>query len=60
MQRATGAKSQNHLELEEGLRFHQGHGRLLARSTWLQRLAYAMLFFVVALLTFRLLMSLAL
>jgi len=60
LQRTIGAESNNRLELDEGFRFHRGHGRLLSRSAWLQRLAYVMLFFVVALLTFQILMSLGL
>jgi hypothetical protein len=60
LQRSAGHAPENLPDLAEGRRYHRSHGRLLARSVWWQRLAYVMLFFIVAFVTFRLLMSLGL
>lgn len=58
LERVRGYRSHNLRELEEGVRYHRQHGRLLERSIWARRLAYALLFIVVAVITFQLLMSL--
>lgn len=57
-QRAEGHAPQNLRELMAGQQFHQQHGRSVQRALWTRRLAYALLFVVVALVTFQLLMSL--
>jgi hypothetical protein len=58
LQRMRGYASQNVRQLETGTQYHQQHGRLLEKSVWARRLAYALLFFVVAFITFQILMSL--
>jgi hypothetical protein len=41
--------------MHQGTQHHQRHGRLVERSLWARRLAYAALFLAVAVLAFRLL-----
>ncbi len=57
LQRVYGRTSENVRELTIGARYHQQHGRSLAYSIWGRRLAYALLFVLVAYVTFQLLMS---
>ena len=57
LQRMQGYSSENVRELGEGMAYHQQHGRSLARAIWTRRLAYALLFVLVAYVTFQLLMS---
>jgi hypothetical protein len=58
LQQIRGFESQNSRQLREGERFHKRHGRLVQRSILARWLAYAVLFVVVASITFQLLMSL--
>jgi hypothetical protein len=58
LERVRGFASQNRPQLEAGRRYHQQHGRLVERSALARWLAYGLLFFVVAFITFQLLMSL--
>ena len=57
LQRAEGHVPQNFREMKAGQQFHQQHGRTVQRALWTRRLAYALLFVVVALTTFQLLMG---
>ncbi len=57
LRRVRGFSSQNARELAAGTTHHQQHGDLVRRSIWARRLAYAVLFVVVALLAFQMVMS---
>jgi hypothetical protein len=57
LQRKHGRTSQNVRELNAGSHHHQQHGRSLVYATWGRRLAYGLLFVLVAYVTFQLLMS---
>lgn len=43
LQRMEGYQSQNIVELSRGTAFHEAHGEQVARSLWLNRLAYLLL-----------------
>jgi len=58
LQRVRGFASQNRRQLEAGSNYHRQHGRLLQRSVWARGLAYALLFLIVAVITFEILVSL--
>ena len=58
LQRTRGYGPENVRELAAGQGYHEAHGRFVRRSFWLQRLAYVLLFFIVAFITFQLLMRL--
>lgn len=55
LKRVRGVAPQNVRQLEAGTAHHQQHGRLVQRSIWAKRAAYAVLFVAVALLVFQLL-----
>jgi CRISPR/Cas system-associated exonuclease Cas4 (RecB family) len=57
LKRKQGATSQNVRELQVGNRHHQEHGRLVWQSLWARRVAYALLFLVVAFMTFQILLG---
>ena len=57
LKRVQGHRSQNVREMQQGTRYHQKHGRFLQQSIWAKRLAYALLFCMVAFITFQILMS---
>ena len=58
LQRVQGHASENMRELDQGTRYHQAHGRSLAGAIWTRRLAYLLLFVLVAYVTFQFLMNL--
>jgi CRISPR/Cas system-associated exonuclease Cas4 (RecB family) len=58
LKRVRGQASQNEAALTTGTYHHQQHGRSVQRSIWSRRLAYAILFMAVALITFQILMGL--
>lgn len=53
LRRAQGVETQNVRELRDGSKYHQQHGRLWQRAIWARRLAYAVLFSVVAFVIFQ-------
>ncbi|MEM7336041.1 MAG: hypothetical protein AAF490_28435 [Chloroflexota bacterium] len=55
LKRSKGLKSANSRELTKGTQFHQKHGRMLAQSMWIKRVAYLMLFCLVTFITFQIL-----
>lgn len=57
LRQVRGYASTNIRQMQAGTQFHQQHGQQVQKSVWLQRMAYALLFIVVALITFQLLMS---
>lgn len=57
LKRAKGVASANVRQIEQGNRFHQQHGRSVAQAIWARRLAYALLFCVVAFVTFQILLN---
>ena len=57
LKRVRNHSSANVKELKRGTVHHKQHGRLLQRSIWSQRLAYALIFAVIAVITFQLLMN---
>jgi CRISPR/Cas system-associated exonuclease Cas4 (RecB family) len=57
LKRVRGHASKNVRELQSGTRYHEKHGRFLQRSIWAKRLAYALLFCMVAFITFQILMN---
>lgn len=57
LQRAQGRAAENVRELTVGTHYHQQHGRSLVYAIWGRRLAYVLLFVLVAFVTFQLLMS---
>ena len=57
LQHMEGHASQNVRELQTGNRYHKQHGRTWLRSLWGRRLAYLLLFVLVAFVTFQFLMS---
>lgn len=57
LQCLRGFRSQNVRELNDGNQYHQQHGRLVQQSIWARRLAYVLLFIVVAVVTFQILMA---
>lgn len=56
LKRQKGAASRNIRELQKGTRYHQRHGRAVWQAVWLRRLAYIVLFSLVAFVTFQLLL----
>lgn len=58
LQRTAELPSENVHELEAGSHYHQEHGRLVRRAVWARRLAYTLLFIVVAVIAFRIFMGL--
>jgi CRISPR/Cas system-associated exonuclease Cas4 (RecB family) len=58
LRRAAGYSSENVYELARGNVHHQGHGRLVQRSHWGQRLAIILLFIAVSLTVFAVLRGL--
>jgi CRISPR/Cas system-associated exonuclease Cas4 (RecB family) len=48
LKRKHGVQSQNVREMEMGTRYHGQHGRTVLHSIWARRLAYVILFIVVA------------
>lgn len=58
LRQIQGFESRNVRQLKRGAQYHRQHGRLLQRSLLARWLAYALLFFVVAFITFQLLMNL--
>ena len=54
LQRQRGAASRNVRELQKGRRYHQRHGRTVWQAVWLRRLAYVVLFVLLAFVTFQL------
>lgn len=57
LRQVRGYSSHNVRQLQRGTAYHEEHGRLVGRSVWLRRLAYALLFVLVAFITFQFLMS---
>jgi len=57
LKRVRGFSSQNVRELTAGTAYHRKHGQLVQRSIWARRLAYVVLFIVVALLVFQIMMA---
>lgn len=55
LQRSQGRASANMRELQQGSAHHQAHGRSLSQSILLRRLAYGLLFLLVAFVTYQLL-----
>ncbi len=58
LQRQERVVPMNQRELGHGRRYHQEHGQLRHRSNMARRLAYALLFVVVAVITFQVLINL--
>jgi CRISPR/Cas system-associated exonuclease Cas4 (RecB family) len=54
LKRKHGVQSQNVQELERGIQHHQRHGRTVWQSLWARRLAYLLLFIVVAYFAYQL------
>ncbi len=54
LKRSRGIAAQNVRELQQGNRHHQQHGQKVQQSIVLRRAAYALIFVVVALVTFAL------
>jgi len=54
LKRSQGIASQNVRELARGDRHHQQYGQLVQQSVWLRRVAYVLIFLVVALVTYSL------
>lgn len=52
LKRSRGITSTNVRELAQGSRHHQAHGQMVQQSVWLRRAAYALIFVVVALVTY--------
>jgi hypothetical protein len=57
LQRVGHVAPVNVRELQTGTQFHQQHGRLVTRSLWARRLAYTLLFFVMAFIAYRIVMG---
>ena len=57
LERVRGYTAENVHELQIGTAFHEGHGRIVQRSTWVQRLAYILIFITVGFIVFSVLMS---
>ena len=57
LQRVGGYAAENIHELNTGSVYHQEHGRLVNRSTWVKRLAYALIFITISFMVFSVLMS---
>ena len=57
LKRVEGHFSENVREMSAGTRYHEQHGRLLSRSIWIKRLAYLLLFCMVAMLAFQIFMN---
>ena len=57
LQRVRQVAPTNIRELKTGMQFHQQHGRLVTRAVWTRRLAYTLLFFVMALIAYRIVMG---
>ena len=53
LQRMRHMSPVNMQELQTGTQFHQAHGRLVTKAIWSRRLAYIMLFMVIAFITYR-------
>ncbi len=58
LRRMEGFAPENVRELAYGRSHHQEHGRIVQQSFWLRRLAYALLFITVFVITFQLLKGL--
>lgn len=58
LRRAAGFASENVQEIALGQLHHQGHGRLVQRATWGQRLAITLIFLAVSLIVFSVLRGL--
>jgi len=57
LKRVQHHSSANVQEMKRGTRHHKEHGRSVQRSIWSQRLAYALIFGVIVIITFQLLMN---
>jgi hypothetical protein len=55
LQRAQGYASANVQEINRGVQHHQQHGRLHFQAVWGKRMAYILLFSLVAFVTFHML-----
>ncbi len=54
LRRVRGVASVRVAQMQAGTRHHERHGRLVQRSSWLQRVAYVVLFVAVAVLAYQL------
>ncbi|WP_420644179.1 hypothetical protein [Candidatus Leptofilum sp.] len=54
LKRSRGVASQNVREIAHGEQHHRQHGQQVQQSIWLRRAAYALIFVVVALVTYSL------
>ncbi|WP_420631277.1 hypothetical protein [Candidatus Leptofilum sp.] len=54
LKRSRGVATQNVREIAQGERHHRQHGQRVQQSLWLRRAAYALIFVVVALVTYSL------
>lgn len=55
LRRMHAVPSMNAARMQAGTQYHERHGRLLETSAWLRRLAYAAIFFAMALLVYQIL-----
>lgn len=55
LKRRKGVQTVQTREIQRGVGHHQKHGRLLQQSLWAKRVAYMLLFVVVAYITFQIL-----
>ena len=58
LERVAGHAGQHVRELADGTAYHARHTRLVQRASWLQRLAYGLIFITVSVLVYALFTSL--
>lgn len=58
LKRVRGMQSRNVRQLRAGQHHHKQHGKQIRKISWMRKVAYAMLFIVVAIVVFQLLVGL--
>ncbi len=58
LKRVRGVQSRNVRHLKAGHHYHKQHGNQIRKISWMRKLAYTMLFIVVAIVVFQLLVGL--
>lgn len=56
LRRQQGAKPQNVKQLQQGVLYHEQHGRVVEQFAWAKRVAYLLLFVAIALFVYQFLL----
>ena len=58
LRRMAGVRPENVRQLASGIQYHQQHGDGVLRAIWARRVAYALLFLVIAFIAFQITLGL--